>query len=130
MANGNEQVLAAARKRGKKKDIDLGDGVQVTVRELSRTERKELYERMFMKGPDDKFIIVDKNDKPTTEDGFYKVREGVVVMREWLLAAMTPAEAVDGILADDVPDSVKLEIFEEARKINGIEPASEIAKNS
>jgi hypothetical protein len=130
MANGTkEQIAAAAHKRFKTKSIDLGDGVSVTVRELTRNEIKALNDRLYEKGPDGKFVVVDEKNQPTTgEDGFFKFREGVNFRREWLAATMTPCDAIDGILSDDVPGSVQNEILDAARELNGI-TVKDAAKN-
>lgn len=126
-----EEILKAARNRGKSKEITLAPGATITVRELSASKKRELYERMYEKGSNGEFVVVDKDGNPSSDGkGFYKPKEGVRVMREWLLAAMTPVEAVDGILSDDVPDSVQMEIYHEALRLNDIEVQSTIAKNS
>ena len=126
-----EDIKAAALKRRKTKDIPLGDGVTVSVHEMTPAENRSLFDRMWEKGPDGNYLVVDKDGKPSTNgDGYYMTKPGINVKREWLLATMTPADAVDDILTDDVPDSLKEELFNEARAINGIEPADVTAKNS
>lgn len=123
-----EQVAAAARKRFKVKEIDLGDGVAVSVRELSAKEHTVLYDKMWEKA-DGKFLTFDDKGEASPTGGYYKTKEGVNVIREWLMATMSPADAVDDILVDDVPESLKDELFAEARRINGYDTAA-IAKNS
>lgn len=115
-----EQIAAAAKKRCKSKDFDLGDGVKVSVRELTRNELKDLNKRLFILDDKGEPAMFDKDGKPTTGDGWYHFKEGVDFRREWLKATMTPAEAVDAILSDDVPGSLQKELFEAARKLSGI----------
>ena len=59
---------------------------------------------------------------------YFKLNEGVNLVREWLRATMTPADALEGIMSDDVPDSVRDELFAAARSINGY-TVKEAAKN-
>lgn len=125
-----EEIQAAARKRAKSKEIDLGDGVRVSVRELTPAERKALNDRLWERGEDGQFLIVDKDGKLAADGGYWKAKPGVNITREWLLATLTPAEAVDGLLADDVPDSLKTELFEACQAINGVESKDVIVKNS
>ena len=128
--SSTEEILAAARKRFKTKEIDLGDGAKISVRELTPAERTALDDRLWEKGPDGKFVTVDEKGQPSTEgEVYYKTRDGADIRREWLLATVTPAEVVPALLGDDVPNSLKDEIFTAARAINGFDPAS-IAKNS
>lgn len=130
MANTKEEIKAAARKRRKTKEIDIGDGVKVHVHEMTKSERKNLFDRMWEKGPDGNYLVIDKDGKPSPDgEGFYVTKPGINIDREWLLATMTPVEAVDEILTDDVPDSLKNELSREAREINGIKSDAETAKN-
>lgn len=130
-----DQIVAAARKRGRTKEIDLGDGMKITVRELTPAEEKAMEAKIWITGDDGHPTIFDKpkgnpDAKPvTTGEGYRHPRDGVNYRREYLLATMEPKEAVDGLLSDEVPESVKAEIFDAAQAVNGIEPAAVIAKN-
>ena len=117
-----EQIAAAARKRGKTMMIALGGDVTVTVRELAKKDQDALNAKLFVCGDDGKPMLFNKATPPQPDPAgdTYHYRDGVNVMREWLTATMEPAEAVDAILGDDVPDSVKDEIYQAARKINGV----------
>jgi hypothetical protein len=123
-----EQILSAARKRVRTKEIDLG-GVKVVVRELPRRELRALIARCWKVDTEGNPITFDKpggDGIPITSGMGWRhlAKPDVNVTREWLLATLTPVEVVDGLLADDVPDSVVDEIFAAARAVNGESVAS------
>jgi len=122
MGSTREQIADAARKRCKVRDFDLGGGVKVSVRELTRNELKTLNERLFVTGTDGKPSLWDKDGKPVTDgsDGWYHFKPDVDSRREWLAATLTPADAVDDILSDDVPESLKNELVNAARDLSGL----------
>ena len=134
MAEINVQaIIEAAKKRFKTKQIKLSDDVSVTVRELSPAADRALKEKLWQRDADGKFIVLNSKGEPGRDPdgkGRLQLIEGVNFLREWLLAAMDPVEAVDGILSDEVPDSVRDEIYEEIRAINGYDSPATIAKNS
>ena len=93
------EITAAARKRFKTEDVDLGAGVKLTLRELSRSERKALDERLWKKNAD---------GTPLKDDeGFNTLVDGVHYVEEWISAAVTPALTVEDLLLDDWPASLK-----------------------
>lgn len=126
-----EQIAEAALKRFKIKDVEIGEGVNVTVREMSAAGEKYLKETLWQRGADGKFIVLNSDGTPSTDGkGRYKLIEGVNFCREWLLATMIPTDAVDGIMSDGVADSVRDEILSAAQSLNGYGTQESIAKNS
>ena len=123
-----DQIIAAARKRGRTKEIVLGDDMKVVVHELSPNERKALNDIIFEKKEDGSRVLIDVDGKLDDKGEYYKVKDGKNLRHEWIRATMTPAEAVDGILSDDVPESVRDEIFSAAQAVNGFE-IKEAVKN-
>jgi hypothetical protein len=135
MASFKEQVAAAARKRCKTREFDLGDGVKVTLRELTPNQRKALNAALYVLDEKGDMVLFDKKGG---EEGAKPIATGsgwphfktpdVDYRREWLLATMTPAEAVGEILSDDVPESLKEELLDIARELHGITVADAAKK--
>src|SRR5574340_510017 len=119
--NSLDEISAALRKRFKTTAVFLDEEkkISVTVRELTRAERRALNQRLFVTDGKGNPIAVDENDQPSDKGEFMRFREGVDYRRELLLATLSPVGAVDDILSDDVPESVKDEIVNAARAING-----------
>jgi hypothetical protein len=133
MASFKEQVAAAARKRCKTREFDLGDGVKVTLTELTPNKHKALNAALYVcdeKGEPALFDKADESGKPTVAgQGYYHFKNtDTDYRREWLLATMTPAEAVEEILSDDVPESLKKELLDIARELSGITVADAAKK--
>ena len=124
----SEKFLAAARKRGKTETIVLDGDTKVVVRELTPRERLELYGRLFQKTPDGEHVLVDGSGNVSPTGEYFKVKEGMNVRLEWLRATMTPIDELDVIMSDDVPESLRDEIFSKARSVNGF-ALKEAAKN-
>jgi len=120
MANTKDQIQAAARKKFKSENVDLGDGVKITLRELTRKDREALNGRLWKRKPDGE---LEQDDK-----GFLVPVPGAHFNEEWIAATATPALTVEDLLVDDWPDSLKVELRLAAQKINGVTLA-EAAKN-
>jgi hypothetical protein len=114
MATTKQQAAEAARKRFKTKDVDLGGGVTVTLRELSGPDKTALDHRLWQVGTDGELAVEVKGGK----DLLVPVK-GAHHAEEWLAATMTPAFAVDELLGPDWPDSVKAELVRAAKELNG-----------
>lgn len=117
-----EQVVAAARVRYATREVFLDEAkkVSVTVRELSRSERKMLNARLFV--TDEKTgepISVDAEGKPDAKGGEWQFRDGVHLMEEWLAAAIVEGFTVEELLGDEWPESLKREIYKAAHEVNG-----------
>lgn len=127
------QIAAAARAKCQTRDFDLGGGVTISVRELTPNELKALRKRIFATDEKGEIVLFDaagEEGKPSNADGgWYHIKPGANVVREWLLATMTPAESVDDILSDDVPDSLKDDVYNAARTLND-RTVADAAKNS
>ena len=133
MASFKEQVAAAARKRFKTREFDLGDGVKVTLRELTPSQHKALNAKLYVVDANGEPTLFDKPDetgKPIIAGEGYRrfVSPDVDYRREWLLATLTPTEAVSEILSDDVVESLKRELLDIARELNGITAADAAKK--
>ena len=109
--SSKEEIKEAARKWFKTKEIDLGDGVKITLREISIPEYNALRKRIFKS--DDKGELM-------VEDGSYLYLENAHVAEEWLAATMLPEHTVDDLLNPAWPESLKLELRREAMILNGI----------
>jgi hypothetical protein len=119
MANTKEQIQAAAKKKFKTENVDLGDGIKITLRELTRKDRDALDTRIFKRKADGSLEVAE---------GCYVPVPGSHFNEEWIAATATPALTVEDLLADDWPDSLKAELRLTAQKINGVTVA-EAAKN-
>ena len=117
-----EQIVGAARLRVATKKVFLTDDktVFVTVREMTPKEKEAFNAVVFVTGEDGKPITVNDAGVLDPKGDSYKIQDGVDVRREYLRATMTPVEALDGILSDDVPESVRKDIYNAAREVNGI----------
>jgi hypothetical protein len=92
----------------------------VKLRELSKTEMDALDKINFEQKPDGSGPVEDKDGKLTIID----------VMKyydNWIAATMEPKFTADEV--KDWPFSLKKELLEKAKIINGIEPADTTAKN-
>jgi hypothetical protein len=128
-ASTKEQIAEAALKRFKTSDVEIGEGVNVTVREMSASREKSLKETLWQRSADGKFLGFNADGTPSTDGkGRYKLVEGVNFCREWLLATMIPTDAIEGIMSDEVADSVRDEILIAAQLLNGYRSKEEIAK--
>lgn len=125
-------IAEAAKKRFKTESIELGDGLKVVVRELTKKDRLALIARLFITGPDGNPQVFDDKGQPTEADGWYKPKEGVVLVDEWLLATIQPpeiaADTIQALRGEDVADSVILDVYNAARRVNGM-TVQEAAKN-
>jgi hypothetical protein len=135
MASFKEQVAAAARKRCKTREFDLGDGVKVKLTELTPNQNRALNVKLYVTDEKGEPVLFDHPDgdesaKPIIAgEGWRHFKSADVnYRREWLLATMTPAEAVEEILSDDVPESLKRELLDIARELNGITVADAAKK--
>jgi hypothetical protein len=117
-----EQITTAARGRFLTQEVFLDDAksVSVTVRELSRPERDALNARLFVTDDSGKPITFNAEGQPDPNGDEWKFREGVVLVDEWLAAAMTPQFTVEELHGLDWPDSLKRMIYQEAMKVNGV----------
>ncbi len=108
--SSKEEIRAAAAKKFKTKDVDLGGGVKVTIRELSRSEHNALNRRLYE---------CDAAGVPVVRDGQYVPRADVDTCNEWLAATMVPSHTVQELADDSWPESLKLDLYREALKLNG-----------
>jgi len=115
-----EEIATAARARRRTREFDIGGGAKVVLRELTRKEQIDLNKRLFQTGPDGELLLAKEDGTLDQKGQFYAMREGVDFRREWLAATMEPADAVDVILADDVPESLKRELVDAARELCGV----------
>ena len=125
MASFKEQVAAAARSRCKTRVYDLSKDVKLTLAELTPNQRKALNAKLWIVDDKGDPVLYDKADETgtpiTVGEGFRHFKgPDVDFRREWLLATLTPTEAVDEILSDDVPESLKNELLSIAQELNGI----------
>lgn len=115
-----EELAAAARKRFKTEEVDLGGGAKLVLRELSQSERKALDDRLWKKNPDGTYL--------KDADGFNNLKDDVHYAEEWIAAAVTPPLTVDDLLTDDWPASLKDELKAKVQKLCGL-TIREAAKN-
>ena len=108
--NSKEEIKAAVAKKFKTKDVDLGNGIKVTVRELSRGEHNALNRRLYE---------CDAAGVPVARDGQYTPRKDVDACHEWLAATLVPVHTVQDLEDDSWPESLKLDLYREALKLNG-----------
>jgi hypothetical protein len=110
-ASTKEQIVAAASKAFRRKEVQIAEGVTISVREMSRDEREYLDRLLFLTGPDGKVVETD---------GQAAFREGVHFREEWLAATLEPAFTVQELLGNEWPASVKAMLFREAQAVNGL----------
>jgi len=120
MALDYEKLAAAARKAFATKQVKIGEGVSVTVRELSRPKRDELNAHIYVIGPDGKPLTHDKDGKPDPAGATWLYKPGVNVTEEWIVATMDPEVTVEQLMSEDWPDSLKGRIFDAALEVNGL----------
>ena len=114
-----EEILKEAMGSFKTVDVTIGKA-KITLRELSVAERKKLNETLFQ--TKDGELVVDA-------EGYHTLRPGIDNVHDyWIAATSTPPFTVDDLAA--APLSVRKMLFDEARKVNGFEPAEKTAKNS
>ena len=114
-----EMIDAAARAMFKTVEVDIGK-TKARLRELSKTEMDALDKINFKQKPDGSGPVEDANGKLTIID----------VMKyydNWIAATIEPKFTAEEV--KDWPFSLKKELLEKAKKINGIEPADTTAKN-
>ena len=124
--SSKEQIHAAAMTSFRTVEVPVG-AAKIVLRELSVAERRQLDACMFeMK--DGEFVTEERVDK----DG--KPYKGNVIRKDfshydehWIAATAIPAFTVEELIP--WPNSLKAALADEARKINGIEPAEQTAKN-
>ena len=117
-ASAKEAIMAEAMASFLTVEVPIGKE-KVVLRELSVTERKTLNEQMFE----------HKNGEPVVDaEGYYTLRKGISANDCWIAATANPAFTVEELAG--LPLSLRRRLAEEARKVNGIEPAEKTAKNS
>jgi hypothetical protein len=120
MANGTkEQVYTDAMASFQSVEVTIGK-TTATLRELSDDARRALDDANYERNTDGKFREDDK--------GFLIAKDPEQYLSRWIAATITPAFTVDEI--SKWPQSLRKRLCEAAKKINGIEPAAETAKNS
>ena len=119
--SSKDEITKAAKARFEKKEfvIDKEKNISVTLHEISRPKREELYKTLFVCDADGKPIL-HKNDKPDPNGDIFKYKEDVSLMDEWLAACMEPEFTVEELRSDNWPTSLKTEMFKVAQEINGI----------
>jgi hypothetical protein len=117
------EIVAEAMGCFKTKEVPIGNKV-IQLRELTVTEQRALDEKIFVMGDGDlarEFFVNDKGNRVVRED--FKHWD-----EHWIAATATPTFTVDELIP--WPASLKAMLGDEARKINGILPADQTAKNS
>ena len=118
-ASKKEEILAEAMASFQSVEVPVGKS-RIVLRELSVAERKALNETLFE--VKDGELVVDA-------EGYYVLRKGVANIHDiWIAATATPTFTVEELAG--LPLSLRRRLFDEARKINGFEPAEKTAKNS
>ena len=114
-----EMIDAAAKSMFKTVEVDIG-GKKARLRELSKTQMDELDKINFEQKPDGSGPVEDENGKLTIIDvsKYYD---------NWIAATIEPRFTADEV--KDWPFSLKKDLLEKAKKVNGIEPAETTAKN-
>ncbi len=118
-ASSKEEVLAQAKTSFKTLEVGVGTA-KVEFRELSHAERKALDESNYQ---------VKDGELVQDAEGYLVpvVEKHPRYMERWIAATISPTLTVDEVYP--LPLSLKREWSLAAKKINGIEPASETAKN-
>lgn len=119
MSSTKEQVQKAAMGSFRTKEVPIGN-TKVILRELGKSERDAL----------------DKsNYKVKPEGGFAEDEKGFLIpinpehyMERWIAATIDPSFTVEEI--SEWPVSLKRTLCDEAKKVNNIESADTVAKNS
>lgn len=118
-ASKKEEILTEAMASFQSVEVAIGPKTKIVLRELSVSERKTLNETLFE--VKDGELVVDA-------EGYYTLRKGIDNTHDvWIAATATPAFTVEEL--KDLPLSLRKRLFEEARKVNGFEPAEKTAKN-
>ena len=105
-----EEVLAAVAKRFRTKEVDVGDGVKVTLRELNQVENAALDARMFETEANGELKRDDKDQAIPRKD--------VDFIEEQLAATMVPAFTVKELFGPEWPTSLKAELYKESLAVN------------
>jgi hypothetical protein len=118
-ASNKAEILSEAMGSFQTVEVPIGKA-KIVLRELSVAERQTLNEAMFE--IKDGELVVDA-------EGYYILRKGVKNIHDyWIAATATPTFTVEELA--ELPPSLRRKLFEEARKVNGFEPAEKTAKNS
>lgn len=120
-----EEIMAAAMTAHRTVEVEIGTA-KATLREMSHDEARKLEESLWQY----------KDGKPLIKKGADGEEYGIPTVdgpewrfaERWIAATISPAFTVDEIA--QWPASLKRRLLEEAKKVNGIEPAETIAKNS
>jgi hypothetical protein len=120
VANTKDEIRKAAMGAFKTVEVSIG-AAKATLRELSRSERDAL-DRQNYKAKDDGSGLAE-DDKgfliPINPEGY---------LDRWIAATIDPPFTVEEI--SEWPVSLKRELCEQAKRVNGIETADVVAKNS
>lgn len=128
MRSTKEQIQKAAMQSFRNEEVSIGSA-KATIRELSAAERKELNARLYVTDSGSGEPALHNADGQLDPNGDqWMPRDGVKYFEEWIAATIEPAFTVDEIV--EWPDSLKRSLCGQARRINGIEPAESVAKNS
>jgi hypothetical protein len=114
-----EQIVAEAMGSFRTAEFPVGKAV-IQLRELSVVEQRVLDEMIF-EIKDGEFVINDKGNR-VVRKGFQHWDE------HWIAATATPMFTVEELIP--FPASLKSTLGDAARKLNGILPAEQTAKNS
>ncbi len=116
-ASKKDEILSEAMGSFLSVEVPVGKA-KISLRELSVAERKTLNETLF-----------EVKDGELVEDaeGYYVMRKGVNVHDSWICATATPPFTLADLA--NLPLSLRKRLFDEARKVNGFEPAEKTAKN-
>jgi hypothetical protein len=120
-----EQIKARLASNFARTEVDLGEGVKVAVRELSKPSMKAVDDaidarrrQLFKVGADGKLIV--EGGKYIYRDDVDPADSDLHTVEIFLAASMEPQYTVEELLAPDWPDSLKARLFKEAQAINGM----------
>ncbi len=117
-ASKKEEILIEAMGSFLSIEVPVGKS-KIVLRELSVDARRKLDESLF-EMQDGEFV--------KDGDGYMKVRKEVKNIHDhWIAATAEPQLTIEELAA--LPLSLRKRLFDEARKINGFEPAEKTAKN-